>query len=256
MTDAGLRVEAGGITFNVGSTVFYTALLLGVFVIYVFDGPRTTRILISTIVGVSIMVPTIAFVLNVQTALIEGQAIRDVPMPSLRTFLTLLGVMWLDVLLFTTGAFLGTELFLPVLKGTLVSRLFISVAAFPLLYLYIQWESRRKDVTLENRPVFSILKQIADITEELHSAREEIERRKKAEAELQKALSEVKTLRGFIPICSGCKKIRDDQGYWEQIEAYIRRHSDAEFTHSLCPSCMESYYPELKEETNSSPKSD
>jgi len=152
------------------------------------------------------------------------------------------------VLLFTTGAFLGTELFLPVLKGTLVSRLIISVAAFPLLYLYIQWESRRKDITLENRPVLSILKQIADITEELHTAKEEIERRKKAEAELQKALSEVKTLRGFIPICAHCKKIRDDEGYWEQIEAYIRRHSNAKFTHSLCPECIKSHYPGMDSE--------
>lgn len=55
--------------------------------------------------------------------------------------------------------------------------------------------------------------------------------------ELQAALASVKTLRGLLPICSACKKIRDDQGYWKQLEGYIRDHSEAEFTHSLCPEC-------------------
>lgn len=54
---------------------------------------------------------------------------------------------------------------------------------------------------------------------------------------LKKALSEVKTLRGFLPICSSCKKIRDDSGYWNRIETYIRHHSEAEFSHSICPDC-------------------
>jgi len=63
--------------------------------------------------------------------------------------------------------------------------------------------------------------------------------------ELRKALSEVKTLRGFLPICASCKKIRDDMGYWNQIECYIRDRSDAEFSHSICPECVEKLYPEL-----------
>jgi len=66
VTDAGVRVEVAGITFMVGSTVFYTSLLLGVFVVYVFDGPRATRIAISTVAGVSIMVPLIAVILHLQ----------------------------------------------------------------------------------------------------------------------------------------------------------------------------------------------
>ncbi len=55
--------------------------------------------------------------------------------------------------------------------------------------------------------------------------------------ELQDALEEVKTLSGLLPICAWCKKIRDDTGYWNQIEIYIRDHSDADFTHSICPEC-------------------
>lgn len=63
--------------------------------------------------------------------------------------------------------------------------------------------------------------------------------------ELQDALAQVKTLRGFLPICARCKRIRDDQGYWNQIEAYISEHSEAEFTHGICPDCTRELYPEL-----------
>ena len=64
--------------------------------------------------------------------------------------------------------------------------------------------------------------------------------------ELQKALSEVKTLRGFLPICSSCKKIRDDKGYWNKIEAYIHNHTEAQLSHGICPDCAEKLYPDLK----------
>jgi len=62
--------------------------------------------------------------------------------------------------------------------------------------------------------------------------------------ELRRALREVKTLRGFLPICASCKKIRSDQGAWQQIESYIREHSDAQFSHGLCPECAKTLYPE------------
>jgi len=61
---------------------------------------------------------------------------------------------------------------------------------------------------------------------------------------LRNALSDVKTLRGLIPICASCKKIRDDQGYWERIETYISERSEAEFSHGICPGCMKELYPE------------
>jgi len=61
---------------------------------------------------------------------------------------------------------------------------------------------------------------------------------------LQKALDEVRTLRGIVPICSNCKKIRDDRGYWNQIESYIRDHSEAEFSHGLCPDCVRKLFPQ------------
>jgi two-component system cell cycle response regulator len=62
--------------------------------------------------------------------------------------------------------------------------------------------------------------------------------------DLQHALAEVKTLSGLLPICAHCKKIRDDQGYWNQIETYMAKRIDVEFTHGICPSCATKYFPE------------
>lgn len=63
--------------------------------------------------------------------------------------------------------------------------------------------------------------------------------------ELTEALGNVKTLTGLLPICASCKKIRDDQGYWTQIESYLHKHSDAEFSHGICPDCAKKLYPEI-----------
>jgi hypothetical protein len=62
--------------------------------------------------------------------------------------------------------------------------------------------------------------------------------------ELKEALNSVKTLRGLIPICASCKKIRDDEGYWKQVEEYIGTHSEARFSHGLCPDCLKKYREE------------
>ncbi len=86
----------------------------------------------------------------------------------------------------------------------------------------------------------------------IRSTLQDISERKRAEAErerliaeLQTTLAEVKVLKGFIPICASCKQIRDDQGFWDQIESYITRHSDARFSHGICPDCMKRLYPEM-----------
>jgi hypothetical protein len=64
-------------------------------------------------------------------------------------------------------------------------------------------------------------------------------------AELEQALAEIKTLRGILPICSHCKRVRDDSGYWQQVEVYVRDRSYAEFSHSICPTCIQAHYGEL-----------
>lgn len=69
-------------------------------------------------------------------------------------------------------------------------------------------------------------------------------------SELQKAFEEIKRLKGIIPICSSCKKIRDDQGYWHQVESYIQDHTEAEFSHSVCPDCMKKLYPDFMDDND------
>jgi hypothetical protein len=64
-------------------------------------------------------------------------------------------------------------------------------------------------------------------------------------ADLKDALDNVRTLRGLLPICASCKKVRDDEGYWVQIEAYVRDRTEADFSHGICPDCMRKLYPEF-----------
>ena len=84
--------------------------------------------------------------------------------------------------------------------------------------------------------------------EALARQRGELERERLL-AELKEALAKVKTLRGLIPICASCKKIRDDQGYWQQVEVYVRERSEAQFSHGICPDCMTELYPEFAKDT-------
>jgi len=86
----------------------------------------------------------------------------------------------------------------------------------------------------------------------VRAVRYALERQKAEEARsvliqsLQNALANVKLLSGLLPICANCKKIRDDKGYWSQVESYIHEHSEAEFSHSICPDCFKKLYPDLK----------
>ena len=83
--------------------------------------------------------------------------------------------------------------------------------------------------------------QLEDEISERSAAEKE---RDKTILDLQRALEEVETLRGILPLCSFCKKVRDDKGYWEQVDVYIYKHSQAEVSHSICPDCEKKYYPE------------
>jgi PAS domain S-box-containing protein len=76
---------------------------------------------------------------------------------------------------------------------------------------------------------------------------------KKIEAALQSALEEIRTLRGIIPICANCKKIRDDRGFWNHVEAYISDRTEAKFSHGICPDCVKILYPDLDLDDESTP---
>jgi len=88
------------------------------------------------------------------------------------------------------------------------------------------------------------------------AARKQLEEtRQKLLADLKEALARLKILGGLIPICANCKKVRDDQGYWKQIEGYIRDHSYASFSHGICPECMEKLYPGMGAKPGEGPQS-
>ncbi len=83
---------------------------------------------------------------------------------------------------------------------------------------------------------------VRDITERRHAEKE----REKLITELREALANIKKLSGLLPICASCKKIRDDKGYWHQVENYMKDHAEVEFSHGLCPECMAKLYPQME----------
>jgi transcriptional regulator with GAF, ATPase, and Fis domain len=96
--------------------------------------------------------------------------------------------------------------------------------------------------TDEEQRLFKVIsRRIADALSNLllHKEKEELI------AKLQDALSEIKTLRGIIPICMHCKNIRDDKGYWTRVDTYVTKHTDAKFTHGVCPQCANKYYTDM-----------
>ena len=90
--------------------------------------------------------------------------------------------------------------------------------------------------------VTGAIESIRDVT----AAKRLEEEREQLIAELQQAALKVQTLRGLLPICASCKSIRDDKGYWNKLEAFISEHSDAQFSHGICPECAKKLYPEVK----------
>jgi PAS domain S-box-containing protein len=121
---------------------------------------------------------------------------------------------------------------------------------------HFETTQRRKDgalveVSLSISPVRSSAGEIiaaSTITRDIGERKRAERERERLLGELRTALSEVKTLSGFFPICAHCKKIRDDRGYWSQIEVYIRDHSNANFTHGICPECARRNFGVLRSE--------
>jgi PAS domain S-box-containing protein len=90
----------------------------------------------------------------------------------------------------------------------------------------------------------AILAAFRDVSERVKAEKE----REKLIRDLQDAMDRIETLSGLLPICMHCKKIRNDGGYWQQVESYVEEHSKAEFSHGICPECIRKHYPELADE--------
>lgn len=133
--------------------------------------------------------------------------------------MTILTIFFSEALLMLfLSYFPSTSLF----KVSLLDATLLSIIIFPMLFLLVL------------RPMRIYLNQRTLMEKE----------REKIIIELQDALSQIKILKGLIPICTWCKKIREDNGYWKKIEFYIEEHSEAEFTHGICPTCAKNKFPE------------
>jgi hypothetical protein len=108
----------------------------------------------------------------------------------------------------------------------LLDSLLLVIFLIPVIFLFVY------------RPISLDMKKLFEINEE----------KDKIIKKLNLALDEIKKLEGVIPICASCKNIRDDLGYWTQVEQYISEHSDAKFSHGICPKCVKKLYPELYKE--------
>ncbi len=149
---------------------------------------------------------------------------------------------------------------------SIITALFFFSCSIPVIILFRsglrKYNRHLKTMNIELKTARDNLeKLVRERTENLHAAngmlQSELAERKKIEAVLQDekkkledALANVKTLSGMLPICASCKKIRDDSGYWNQIENYIRDHSAAEFSHGICPDCAAKLYPNIKHDNN------
>ena len=104
-------------------------------------------------------------------------------------------------------------------------------------------DNQKKDWNKSQENLLMTFKQALEAHLALAAAHAEMDQKNR---ELQRAMDEIKTLQGLLPICVSCKKIRDDKGYWNQIETYIKERSHAEFSHSICPDCAKKLYPEFE----------
>lgn len=114
------------------------------------------------------------------------------------------------------------------------------------LYSLVTKDGRRLEALLSSRLIpyegeQAILGTVVDITERVRADHE----RERLLAQLQNAMTEVKLLSGILPICASCKRIRDENGDWHAVEEYVRDHSEADFSHSICPDCVRKLYPDL-----------
>jgi hypothetical protein len=193
---------------------------------------------LAVMAGVSIYLNHLARHPGLSTALIllavNGIAIYLVATGGYRTY----GTLWLFfipvLVLFSFGLRVGLAS-----MGSLIAvcaLLFLYPGDALLAYDYSLGFRIRYLVALTGVTLFSAVAE--------HSRKIVHERLQRRNRQLEKALREVRELSGLIPICASCKKVRDDEGYWNEVEVYMSRHSDMDFSHSLCPECMARLYPE------------
>ncbi len=121
---------------------------------------------------------------------------------------------------------------------------FFVFGQYDVLEKITEWSSQHEEYEVDELISTSIVLVLLSLVFAVRRYRESVQKTK----ELQRALDEIKILKGVLPICAYCKNIRDDEGSWKQLEAYIRSHSSAEFSHGICPSCYEKQVEKMEED--------
>ncbi|MFW6303677.1 MAG: PAS domain S-box protein, partial [Candidatus Sumerlaeota bacterium] len=235
ITDTGAYFEIGEFRFLVGSTVFFVSLLLSIFIIYTFDSVRAARIAITFALAVTVVAPllrgylyseganfgldesaflepapmrvyvasTLSMALSFILLVILWQSLRNrekrLPLAA-QIFLTLFVTLQFDALVFVTGAFAETEDYGAILSGHIFNRIFIAVAASPVLAFYFSWRLSQSAVQLPRREIFAILHSSQRTEADLGEARREIELRKQVEAALRESEERYKAVFYHSPV--------------------------------------------------------
>ncbi len=136
-------------------------------------------------------------------------------------------------------------------RGVMIALIIISILSWHQLRV-LSYKRREQYLEIQvNERTSELLKANKKLSYEISVRKATEEELRLSNTQLKDALDNVETLEGMLPICSSCKKIRDDKGYWNQIEVYISERSDAKFSHGICPDCMKKLYPEFYEEEDS-----
>lgn len=240
-TDAGILYHVGPLTFMLGSVVFFTSILLGVFLLYLFDGVQATQISIYVVVAISILSPAVGALFEYQRAGMVANGSEALVLGTLRVYVAstaamildflfmimawellaqrlprlpllvriavcLLSTYWMDSALFCVGAFWGEAEFWSILEGNLLSRAVLTVIVAPLLTFYVAWEEKRQHHEFTPRSLMAILYRSARRELDLFVARRELEERKRAEEALRRRDAILKSLAfaaEHVPIRSG-----------------------------------------------------
>jgi hypothetical protein len=145
--------------------------------------------------------------------------------------------------------------------GLIVNRLSQFTSSADVVYLLILLTATVAVSSRLSRNILRNYEKVRSAKTALHEANSELQRvndrlnqeiaeREKLALDLKRTSSEVKALEGMLPICASCKSIRDDRGYWHQVEVYIRNHTEVDFSHGICPDCIKALYPELPADGN------
>jgi CheY-like chemotaxis protein len=154
----------------------------------------------------------------------------------------------LDVQMPEMDGFETAELMRGMEKTKQVPIIFVTAISMESRHVFKGYESGAVDYLFKPiEPIFlkTKVKVFCELYKQRKIIQEQLDEIEKKNVLLQNQLDEIKHLRGILPICSYCKNIRNDKGYWEEIEDYIRDHSDAEFSHGLCPECATKLYPQF-----------